>query len=55
MLDVYSIKSGLYDVADQVIVLEESRVFYLKFVVEVANNELGFNFAYQGAYIDFAC
>jgi len=36
---VYAVESGLYDVADQVVVLEENYVFYVKIVVEVSNSE----------------
>jgi len=44
--NMYSVKTRLCDVTDQVIVLEENCVFYLKFVVEVANIKLGICFAY---------
>ena len=36
---MYAVESGLYDVADQVVVLEENYVFYVKIVVEVSNSE----------------
>jgi len=46
VLDVHPVKTGLHDVVDQVIVLEESCVFNLKLIIEVANSELGIYSAY---------
>jgi len=52
---MYPVKSVFYDVADQVVVLEESCVFYLKFIVKVPDSELGICFAYESSYTNFAC
>jgi len=46
VLDLYPIKTGLHNIQDQVIILEESCVFNLKLVVEVSNCQLGIYFSY---------
>ena len=40
MLDGYPVKTRLHDIADQAIILEESCIFNLKLVIEVANVSL---------------
>jgi len=52
---VYVVESELYDVADQVVVLEENCVFYFKSVIEVSDNEFGICFAYEPSYTNFTC
>jgi len=55
MLDAYTVKGRLYDVLDQVIVLQESSIFDLEFIVEMAYSELGISLAYKCFDVDFAC
>jgi len=52
---MYAIESGLHDVVDQVVVLEENYVFYLKFVVDVSDSEFRICFAYEASYTNFKC
>jgi len=53
VLDAYTVEGRLYDVADQVIVLQESGIFDLEFIVEMAYNELGISLAYKCFEADF--
>ena len=55
MLDAYTVEDRLYDIADQVIVLQTSDIFDLEFIVEMAYSELGISLAYKCFDVDFAC
>jgi len=50
---MYAVESGLFDIANQVVILEENCVFYLKFVIEVSDSEFGIYFAYEASYTNF--
>jgi len=55
VLDAYALKGRLDDVADQVIVLQDSRIFDLDFIVEMTHSELGISLAYKCFDAAFAC
>jgi len=55
VLDAYTVEDRLYDIADQVIVLQTSDIFDLEFIVEMAYSELGISLAYKCFDVDFAC
>jgi len=55
VLDAYTVKSIFDDVTDQVIVLQESGVFDLEFVIQMAYSELGIGYACEHFDDNFTC
>jgi len=55
VFDAYTIKSKFDDLANKVIVLQESRVFDLEFVVQMAYSEFGIGLACECFDANFTC
>jgi len=55
VLDANTVESRLDDITNQMIVLQESGVFDLVFVIEMAHNELGIGLACECFEAEFAC